>query len=290
MKSEQRGYVELIIFSLLAGTVGTFVKLIQNMDVYTILFFRAAIATLFIFGVVLFRKNIKELYLAYPFRTFLVGFIQGLALFFYFASVLKTSVSNAIFLLYTAPIFSVIFAKIFLKEKIEKETIIGIIVTLAGIIFIIDPRTFSFSSGQTLGNLLGLASGLFYSAMALTAKPLMKNKSGYYVAFWQYLVISVMFLFFLNIKSSAVIAVNLWKLLVIGIICTGIAFILFMEGARKVKAQKIFIVTSLEPLAGTIFALFVLNEIPSPIAIIGGVLILYGVYVTTSKKIIPFYY
>src|SRR3989338_5256944 len=289
MQPEQKGYLELIIFSLLAGTVGTFVKLIQSMDVYTILFFRAGIATLFIFAIVLFRKNLKELYLAYPFRTFLVGFIQGLALFFYFASILKTSVSNAIFLLYTAPIWSVIFAKLFFKEEIKKETIVGIIITLAGIIFIIDPRNFSFNSSQTLGNILGLASGLLYSGMAMTAKPILKKRSGYYVAFWQYLIIAIMFVFFLNIKSSNVIVENWWKLLVIGIICTGIAFILFMEGVRKVKAQKIFIVTSLEPLAGSIFALFVLGEIPSSFAIIGAALILYGVYVTTSKKFVPFY-
>jgi len=38
----------------------------------------------------------------------------------------------------------------------------------------------------------------FYAAMALTAKPIMKKKSGFYTAFWQYFVISLMFLFFVR--------------------------------------------------------------------------------------------
>ena len=284
MNTEKKGYLELILFSLLAGVVGVFVKLVQNLDVYTILFFRAFIAAIFILLVIIFRKRLKELSIISPIQTLLVGLFQGLSIFLYFLSVLNTTVSNALFLVYTAPIFSLIFAKFFFKEKIEKETIIGVIITLIGIIFVLDPKTFSFNSSQTLGNLMGLASGFFYSAMALTAKPIMKNKSGYYTAFWQYVVISLMFVFFIKINSVNILLENWWKLLIIGILCTGIAFILFMEGVRKVKAQKIFIVTALEPLAGTVVALIVLNEIPSIMTIIGAIFILYGVYRIANKK------
>lgn len=287
MHKEQTGYFELILFSLLAGVVGVLVKLVQHLDIYSIVFFRASIASIFILLVILFRRKIKELSIVSPLQTLLVGVFQGLSIFLYFSSVLNTSVSNAIFLLYTAPIFSVFLAKFFLKEKIEKETIIGIIITLAGIIFILDPRTFSLNSSQTLGNIMGLASGFFYSAMALTAKPIMNKKTGYYTAFWQYVIISLMFVFFLKVNSANVLFENWWKLLTIGILCTGIAFILFMEGVRKIKAQKIFIVTALEPLVGTVVALIILKEIPSLMTVIGAILILYGVYRITYKKIAP---
>ena len=90
----------------------------------------------------------------------------------------------------------------------------------------------------------------------------MDKKSGYYITFWQYLIISLMFVWFFEIDSVSVIFDNLWQLLMIGVFCTGIAFILFMEGVQKVKAQKIFIITALEPLAGTVLALILLAEIP----------------------------
>ena len=93
-----------------------------------------------------------------------------------------------------------------------------------------------------------------------------------------------MFLFFLKIESGSIIIENWWKLLIIGIVCTGIAFLLFMDGIRKVKAQKIFIVTALEPLAGTLFALILLKEMPSLMTISGAILILFGVYWITRQN------
>ncbi len=284
MDEERRGYFELVVYSILAGMVGVFVKLVHNLDAQSIVFFRAAIATVFIFSVILFQRRLKELAIVQPVKTAFVGIFQGLSIFLYITSLLHTTVSNAVFLLYTAPVFSIILAKVFLKEEIEKETLIGISITLFGVILILDPRTFSFDSTQTLGNIIALGSGFFYAAMALTAKPIMKKVSGYYVAFWQYLVISIMFLLFVNIKSISVIYDNWWQLAIIGIICTGIPFILFMEGVRKIKAQKIFIVTALEPLAGTVLALFILGEIPSLLTIAGSLLILYGVYRVTKVK------
>lgn len=284
MDDEFNGNLELALYSIFAGVVGVIVKLVQGLDAYSIVFFRAAIAAVFILGTIIFFKKLKDLAIVHPWKTLGVGIFQGLSIFFYFSAILQTTVSNAVFLLYTAPIFSVLMAKFFLKEKIEKETLIGIFITLSGIIFIIDPTTFSFDSTQTIGNLLALGAGFFYAAMAMTAKPITKTKSGYYVSFWQYFIISLMFILFLKIESFEILASNWLQLSLIGIICTGVAFILFMEGIRKVKAQKVFIVTALEPLAGTIFAIIILGEVPTTFTAIGAALIFYGVYRATKSK------
>jgi drug/metabolite transporter (DMT)-like permease len=221
---------------------------------------------------------------SHPFKTLLVGVFQGVSIFLYFSAILQTSVSNALFLLYTAPIFSVLIAKFFLKERIERKTVLGVVLTLLGIIFVLDPRTFSFNSSQTLGNALALGAGFFYAAMALTAKPVVKEKPGFYAAFWQYLVVSVMFLFSFNAASVSTALENWWQLGLVGVLSTGIAFTLFMQGIRKVKGQKIFIVTALEPLSGSVLALIVLGEVPSLFTIIGAALIFYGVFQTTKSK------
>ena len=164
MKEINKGYLDLIIFSVLAGVVGVIVKMIEGMDFFSILFFRGAIAAVFIFAIVLIRRKLKELKIVDPVRTISVGLLQSASMFCYFNAIILTSVSNAVFLLYTAPIFSVIFAKIFFKEEIERRTIFGIFITLLGIIFIMDPISFSFESSQTIGNLFGLCSGFFYAA------------------------------------------------------------------------------------------------------------------------------
>ncbi|MFH1055645.1 MAG: EamA family transporter [Candidatus Altiarchaeota archaeon] len=276
-----KGYLELILYSLFVGTVGVFVRLVHGLDVYSIIFYRALIGMLFILAVVVLRDRVRELSLVHPGKTLLVGVVQGFGILTYFSAVMRTSISNAIFLLYTAPIFSAILARIFFKERIERETVTGIVLTLTGIVLILNPASFSFDSKETVGNILGLISGFLYAAMALTAKPLMKKAPGYYTAFWQQAVMAVMFLFFFRAESASAALGNWWQLLAMGILCTGIAFILFMEGAGKVKAQKIFIITALEPLIGTAAALLVLGEMPPPLTLIGAALIIYGVYRTT---------
>lgn len=285
MGKKYTGYAELITYSILSGTVGIFVKLTQNLNIFSIIFLRACIATIFIFIVIFLIKKFKELSIIHPWKTLSVGIFQGLSILLYFEAILRTSISNAVLLLYTAPIFSAVLAKYFLKEKIKKNTIIGILIVITGIILILQPGTFTFKLNETIGNLMGLGAGFFYAAMALTAKPIMKDKSGYYVTFWQYLIMTLMFGLFIDIRSTSVLFENWWQLSIIGIVCTGIAFILFMEGIKKVKVQKIFIITALEPLTGILLGSILLKEIPSFLTIIGAGLILFGVYKTTHNNI-----
>ena len=284
MTEEQKGYLKLILFSVFAGIIGIILRLVKNLDIFSVIFFRAIIAVIFLFIVTILKKGIRELSLVSPLRTLLIGLFEGISIFLYFGAILRTSISNAIFLLYTAPVFLIILAKFFLKEKIEKDTITGMFLTLSGIILILDPRSFAFRSQETIGNLMGLGAGFFYSVMTFSAKPIMKKVSGYYTTFWQYLIVSFMFLFFIETKSFNGLYVNWWLLIIMGVLCTGIAFVLFMEGLKRVKAQKVLIVATVEPLAGTLAALLVLKEVPSFLTIIGAVLIIYGVYRVTRLK------
>ncbi|MFH1786093.1 MAG: EamA family transporter [archaeon] len=286
-RNEPSGYLQLIVFSILAGSVGVFVRMIESMTAYSILFFRAAIGVLFILMIILLKKKTGELKLVYPAKTFLVGLFQGLSILLYFYAVLNTTIANSVFLLYTAPVFSVILANSILKEEIRRETLVGLTLTLFGIVLILDPTNFSINSRDTLGVLAGIGSGIFYSAMAITAKTVSKKASGYYLAFWQYLVISALFSFSLINQSIEVVSMNFPFLLYLGVFTCGIAFILFMEGVRKVKAQKVFIVTALEPLVATFLAFFVIKEVPTALTLGGAFFILLGVYAVVQKNSKP---
>lgn len=284
MNGTEKGYLLLVIYSFLSGFVGIIVKLIQGIDAYSIVFLRAVIAASFILLFLIFRKKLSELRIVSPLNTILMGIFEGISVVLYFLAVMMTNVSNALFLVFTAPIFSAIFARVFLKEKITKETIIGICVVMVGIIVLLDPRSFSFTSKDTLGSILALLSGLFYAAMATAAKPLMKKVSGYYSAFWEYVIISLMFILLFKPNHPGLIISNWAQLLLLGILCSGVAVIIFMEGVKRIPAQKVFIITSLEPVMGTIFAAIILKEAPTIYVFIGGAIILAGIYLTARKS------
>lgn len=284
MKEETRGYLYLMISSLLFALVGIFVKLTAGINPLELTFFRGTITIGLVFAFAVATRRLKELTLASPLPTLLVGICEGLSVYLFFFALQKTTVANAIFLVYSAPFFSVLLAKFFLKEKIEKTTIIGLIATMIGVFLLADPRRFSFASSQHVGNIAALGAGFLYALMAFFAKPLLSKASGQYVVFWQYFVIALMFGFFLPEHSFSHFVSNWWQVSAMGLVSTVLAMLLFMEGVKRVKAQKIFIVTSIEPVLATLFAFIILGETPVLATLLGGIIIFFGVYQITRRK------
>ncbi|MBT4022199.1 EamA family transporter [archaeon] len=283
MKSQDKGHLYLIIASFFGGLIGVLVKLTSGINSYNIVMFRSIIALIFISIILIVKKQIHSLKIVKPINTIFMGIFQGLSILFYFMAVFKTNISNAIFLVYSAPVFSMILSYIFLNERIEKKSLLGLVIVMTGILFIADPTNFSFSSQNSLGNIYALLGGFFYAAMAISVKPLMKKVSPYYITFWQYIIMIIMFLPFYNTSVSTIIN-NWWQIGIIGVFCTGISHLFFMNGVKKVKGQQIFLVTSLEPFLSSIFAFIILNEIPSSYTLIGGIIIMLGIYIISRKK------
>ncbi len=280
----RKGYLYLILYSVLTGSVGVAVRFTQGMNAYGITFFRAGIGVVFMFLLISLSRKLHELKPQNYIKTLLVGLVQGASLVMYMAAIQKTAIANAMFLLYTAPIFSLFFAKLFFKEKIQHVTIIGIIATIIGIILLLDPTKMGLNPENTIGNLLGLGSGLGFALMGMISKSLRKTATGNYLALWQYLIIACMLLFFISGSDFRLAANNIGVLLFLGIFTCGIAFTLFMKGIGSVEAQKIFIITSLEPVVGTLLGMAFFKEIPSLLSFLGIALIFFGVYFVTTRQ------
>jgi drug/metabolite transporter (DMT)-like permease len=158
---------------------------------------------------------------------------------------------------------------------------------LLGVLFIVEPQTLSLDSHHALGNLMALGAGLSLAAMTIVAKPLSRKVSGYYIVFWQYVVIAAVILPFMRMPSPSVLLMNWWQLGGLGIICTGVAFLWYMRGVGSVPAQHVLIVASLEPLVGTAVAGLVLREGFSYLTLIGAVFIMMGAYGVTRTHTLP---
>ena len=110
--------------------------------------------------------------------TVILGGVSiGLSLGCYISSTLMTTISNAVFLIYTGPLFCALLARIFRKEKISVLSGIFLSLVFIGMLLtigIIDYKNGSLTFGldlsattpefpqKSLGDLLGLLSGIFY--------------------------------------------------------------------------------------------------------------------------------
>jgi len=72
--------------------------------------------------------------------------------------------------------------------------------------------------------------------------------------------------------------------LLLGLVHSTVAPLLFIKGLREVKASKAAILGYLEPVAAMIFAWFAFEEMPRLMSLVGGALILYSGYLTIKRR------
>ncbi|MBN2518782.1 MAG: DMT family transporter [Candidatus Altiarchaeota archaeon] len=162
MALKDNGPVLMLVTASLFAVMDIFVKLLPQLPASEILFFRFLVSSVMVFVLFrLFRIRIRLVERKFTALRVIFGFFS---VYFLFEAISLTSLSNAIVLFYTAPLFSIILSHIFLKEKAGKVVIPLFLVSFTGILLIIKPE---FSSMEP-GDIYGVLSGLF-AAMSFTA-------------------------------------------------------------------------------------------------------------------------
>ena len=79
------------------------------------------------------------------------AFVGVLGMFFLFFSIKVIDLTNAVLLVYSAPIFMPIIALILFKQKVSLKTWLSILVGFLGIILVLQPNTKIFHMGSLVG-------------------------------------------------------------------------------------------------------------------------------------------
>lgn len=277
------GYGEILIAAILWSLAGIFAKQVHGMSAQSIIFYRVGFAFIIFFAALLVSGKLtimklhdKKSYL------FLFAILQVATMVCYFISILNASVSIAVLLLSTAPVYITIFSPWLLKEKIRLRGVIALGLSIAGIVLIVDPGELDFKL-SSIGILAGIASGIFYAFQVMTSKYVSSAYSGYAQAFWSFLV-AVIILLPVGTVPLEVVSSNLITLVILAIFPTILAVSLYFNGLKKVKAQSASILGLVEPISAVFLAVLILGEHISILEITGGVLILTGAALVTMEK------
>ena len=252
-----------ILFSVMAVMVK---ELSMSIPAAEIIFFRAFISFAIIMGMVAFKK--VEFKIKQKGKATFRGIMGGISLMLYFNAITMTSVSNAVLLSYTYPIFASIFSNLYLNEKLTKEKVIFIISAFLGIFLI-----FQFDySALNLGDLLALISGITSGMAVVSIRELRKTESSWMIVLSFVFFGTIFSLFFMkdNVvmpSSSAFIT-----LLLIGIL--GTAGQLFQTYAFKICSTALGGVISMSSVViTTILGILIFHDLLTLNMVIGGVLI-----------------
>lgn len=284
------GPLKIVIAILIWSSLGIFIR---NIDLpnQSIIFYTAAIAGLFQFGLLTTTGRLKkEEFRNAGINNKILLFLSPLCfvantMLFYFA-MRNTTIANAVLTHYTAPVFVAMLAPVLLKEKIEKTTWLAIVLSSAGLWFIMS----SGNSGagillgghRNLGIIAGAMSGLAYAFLIIIVRKIADAFSSLFIIFVQnMIVVAVLMPFIINIPVPTETIPNL---ILLGLFHSTIAPILYVQGFRTVKASEAAVLGYFEPVGAILLAFLFLKEAPQIQALLGGALILYSGRMIIKKR------
>ena len=264
-------YLEVIIAATIWGSGGAFVKYL-NLPPTTITFFRLAVPTLFLFIFVAIKK-MKIVKKDNKLMLF-ASSLNAIRMFFFFLAFTYTSISNAVIILYTWPIFVTTFSVIFLKEKIKRRNVLLLLLAFIGIIFVYFNKELSFANRDFLGMTSMLLSASIYSLTLVIYKKESQKYTKLETIFYQNLVGSLIFLPFLFINQPLPTITQTTVAIVYAILIGLVGYGLFFSALKKIKASTVSHLSYFEVLSGVLFGIFLFQEILTWNIVVGGLLII----------------
>ena len=228
--------------------------------------------------------------------TVILGGVSiGLSLGCYISSTLMTTMTNAVFLIYTGPLFCALLARIFRKEKISVLSGVFLSLVFLGMlptIGIIDIKNGSLTFGldlstgnpkfpqKSLGDLLGLLSGVFYG-LALFFYGYRKDVDSVVRGVWNFfwascatLAMSIVLRPWHGVASFT--AGNWMWAVVLFLVCGLFALGFLVVAGRNLPAVEYSTISYWECAVVIVCSLLIWKEQLSPMGIIGGLLIVGG--------------
>lgn len=182
-----------------------------------------------------------------------------------------TTAANTIVLQFTAPVFVILLMAVIYHSRPTKIDLITCGAVLAGVgLFFAD----GISTGNWLGNLLALLSGICYAGVFMMNTG--RNADALSSCFLGQLAAGIMFTPLCAGETDFSFPV-LAAVLALGVIQVGGAYILFSEGIKYTPAVTASLITGLEPIMNPAWTAIFYGETISGLALAGAVIVFAAV-------------
>ncbi|WP_445476410.1 DMT family transporter [Methanococcoides methylutens] len=288
-RTSNKPSIYIITSCIMYGTVCILIEGINGMETGSILFYRLLFGLIGIIVFIIATKRHKELYLSKkrPYMA-LRGILNMVCLFSYFLSIKYAGVSIAVMLLYTSPVYVTLASPILFKERISTQSMLALILSVAGILMLIDPNSMTSagpSGNYPLGIFFGILAGLSSATNSLIIDHLKEEYTGLTLVFWSTLIGMVILSPYSVRVSGQVLFENLGMLLPMGLALSAAATLIYLNGAVNMKAQTASVLALLEPVSSIFFGFMILNNPIFANTITGCGLILLGAFMISVGDI-----
>jgi len=269
----------------LFGIAAIVIRLLEGVGVFSIAFWRLAIAFCVLAAIVfLLRKPFGFSFLKENFRQVLfLGVLLGLHFVLFVSAVMDTTILNATILVNTSPIWSLIVSALLLDVKPTRLAVSGLFTSFLGVSIIAyadaTSPVFSLNLKGDLEALLAAVIEAFYLSYGRGIRrkvPILSLMlSVYLVSTFTVLVATVLTKSVLMFSPMSAEVVLL--LVGLGVLPTALAHTLYFSSLSGLKSFETATLALLEPIGATLLGVFIFAEIPHFLFVLGAVLVLGGI-------------
>jgi drug/metabolite transporter (DMT)-like permease len=268
--ARRRGVLLVLIATVLWSLAGLFARLLAHLDVWTVMGWRSLLgaASIAIVGLIEWRNGRLDNPLGFGALSPVVALLAMIAISAYAASLMTTTIADVMVIYATLPFVAAAIGFLINGERVSIRTLVASSVALVGIIVI---TASGLGSGRLLGQALSMLSTLAFACMIV----LQRRQPGASMIVVNCLGAIGSGLF--GLANSPLQPISLYDfaiLFLFGLTTIGLAFVLFMEGAKFIPSAEAGLISLLDVVLGPLWVFIAFGENPGLATLIGGAIVL----------------
>jgi len=200
--------------------------------------------------------------------------------------------STTAWIVASTPLFMVLFGWMFLKEKLSKLSVVGIILSTLGVLTVISNGNIAglFRNGfGAPGDLLVLLSSPNWAIYSILLRKTLQRESALKTTFFSmlfgWLLTTIQFLLGKEWQAIPTMDFSGWaSIFYLGIFCTFLAYIFYYDALQNLSSASVGAYLYIEPIATALIASVTLHETITLFSLLGGALILFGISMVNKSQ------
>lgn len=283
-RGRQLALLEGITAGTLFGTGAIFIRLLTDINVFSIALWRLMIASAALAFIILaFRRKLETILVRKNLKHFLIlGLLLGVHFILFVSAVKDTTILNVTVLVNTTPIFSMIISTFLYRIKPSKLALAGVICSFIGAGFIAYRDAMAGDTASLIGDLeatlAAVTEGFYlnYGREKRIKLPLLPTMLFIYLA-------AALTVGATTVLTGTTFEVSdssgmLLLLVGFGIFPTAVAHTLYFSSLSNLKSFETATMALLEPLGAVLLGIAIFAEFPTPVFVLGAVLVLVGIF------------
>ncbi len=268
--ARRRGVLLVLIATVLWSMAGLFARLLAHLDVWTVMGWRALLGAVSIalVGAIEYLSGRLDNPFGFGPLSGVVALLAMIAISAYTASVMTTTIADVMVIYATLPFVAAVIGFLINGERVSPRTLAASGVALAGIVIMVAS---GLGSGRLLGQSLSMLMTLAFAGMIVLQRRQPKVSM---IAVNALGALGSGIFGLANSPHEAIGAYDFLILFAFGLTTIGLAFVIFMEGAKFIPSAEAGLISLLDVVLAPVWVFLAFGENPGAATILGGAIVL----------------